>query len=223
MPVRPPRFHRDPDFIYVFRARVTAVAIGVGAAAMGLGLAIVNGVSGIGVLFTMLVSGLVGGLVARYLITGVIDTASTVLARTVLPSGRSTPYTRTYSYEQSLAARGDTPGAVRAYAEAIARYPDDPEPCFQVAELLARSGEARASAEHFVLGRTRAAGDRARELYATQRLIDLHLGPLADPGRALVELRRLIERFPGTREALAARTALARIKGAGGDAEPGAG
>ena len=56
--------------------------------------------------------------------------------------------------------------------------------------------------------------DRARELYTTQRLIDCFLGPLDDPGRARVELRRLSERFPGTREAQAALTALANLKAA---------
>lgn len=202
------------------RARLTAVAIGIGAAAMGYGLAIVNGVSGARMLFTIVASGLAGGLIARYLITGVIDVASTAIARAVLPTGRSTPYARAYSYEQSLAARGDLSGAVQAYAAAIAQHPDDPEPCFQVAELLARAGDARASAEHFAVGRRRAAGDRARELYATQRLIDLHLGPLADHGRALVELRRLIERFPGTPEAEAARTALTRLKSSASSSAP---
>ena len=42
--------------------------------------------------------------------------------------------------------------------------------------------------------------------------IHLHLGPLEDEGRALVEMRRLIDRFPGTVEADQARAALARIK-----------
>src|SRR5690349_6432829 len=44
------------------------------------------------------------------------------------------------------------------------------------------------------------------------KVIDLYLGPLKDEGRALVEMRRLIERFPGTKEADEARAALARIK-----------
>ena len=43
--------------------------------------------------------------------------------------------------------------------------------------------------------------NRSRELYATQRLIDLYLGPLGDDMRALVELRRLVERNTGVRQA----------------------
>jgi hypothetical protein len=51
------------------------------------------------------------------------------------------------------------------------------------------------------------------ERYVSQKLIDLYLGPLAGEGRALVELRRLIERHPGTREAEGARSAIAGLKG----------
>ncbi len=51
----------------------------------------------------------------------------------------------------------------------------------------------------------RLAGRATRELYATQRLADLYLGALGDDGRAMVELRRLVERFPGTREGDGAR------------------
>jgi hypothetical protein len=52
----------------------------------------------------------------------------------------------------------------------------------------------------------------AHELYVTQRLIDLYLGPLHNDIRVLVELRRLTERFPGTREADAAHRLLTRLK-----------
>ena len=47
---------------------------------------------------------------------------------------------------------------------------------------------------------------------SSNRLVDLLVGPLADPGRAMVELRRLIERHPGTTAASHARDALARLK-----------
>jgi len=44
--------------------------------------------------------------------------------------------------------------------------------------------------------------------------VDLHLGPLADEGKAMVALRRLIDGYPDTREAAEAREALARLKAA---------
>ena len=48
--------------------------------------------------------------------------------------------------------------------------------------------------------------------YAAQKIIDIHLGPGGDQGRALVELRRFITMFPDGREAEGARAAIARIK-----------
>ena len=53
-----------------------------------------------------------------------------------------------------------------------------------------------------------------RHRYASQKVIDVYLDSLKDDGRALVELRRLVEEHPGTREAEGARLAIARIKGA---------
>jgi hypothetical protein len=60
--------------------------------------------------------------------------------------------------------------------------------------------------------RLRKAADatRADELYATHRLVDLYLGPLGDESRAMSELRRLVERFPGTRDAEGAQAELNR-------------
>jgi hypothetical protein len=64
----------------------------------------------------------------------------------------------------------------------------------------------------FSEGRRLAGDDRSRELYATQRLIDLYLGPLKNDPRALVELRRLVDRFPNSREGKSAVDVLRRLK-----------
>ena len=49
-------------------------------------------------------------------------------------------------------------------------------------------------------------------VYATNRLISLYLGALADPGKAMGELRRLIDRYPASDVAVHARKALADLK-----------
>jgi hypothetical protein len=49
-------------------------------------------------------------------------------------------------------------------------------------------------------------------IYATHRLVDLYTGPLNEPGKALVELRKLIDRYPGSPAAENARVALAELK-----------
>jgi hypothetical protein len=162
-------------------------------------------------LFVALSAWAVGTFMKRFMTTVVEGTANLFL-RMVWPSGDSTPYEQTFSAEQAMAARGDMQGALKGYRLAMHRHPGDPVPRFRVAELLFRSDEPERAIAFFKEGRDLAGDDRSRELYATQRLIDLYLGPLGDDVRALVELRRLVERFPGTKEAAAARNVLLRMK-----------
>ena len=49
-------------------------------------------------------------------------------------------------------------------------------------------------------------------VYVTNRLVDLYTGPLGEPGKALGELRKLIDRYPGSAAAENARVALAALK-----------
>src|SRR5207237_1367155 len=51
-----------------------------------------------------------------------------------------------------------------------------------------------------------------QDIYATNRLVDLLTGPLGEPKRALVELRRLVERYPTSGAAAHARAAIARLR-----------
>ena len=207
---------RDADAIFRTYARVWAISLGVFFAFLGFPLGYLLGVRDFWILPFMLLCGVLGGYSIRRMISGVTDGVARGVARAVLPSGDTTPYAKTYSYEQSLAVRGDVAGALEAYEVAMLDNPTDPEPRVQAAELLMRStreADVMRAAELFREARRLAPeDDRARELYTTQRLIDCFLGPLDDPGRARVELRRLSERFPGTREAAAALIALARLK-----------
>ena len=52
----------------------------------------------------------------------------------------------------------------------------------------------------------------AQDIYVSNRLIDLLLGPLDQPRRALVELRRIADRYPSSNAAMHARTAIVTIK-----------
>ena len=141
----------------------------------------------------------------------------------IQPSGASTPYRAQYSYEESLAARGNVAGAIEAYERRLLELPHDADLLRRAAELCAGDGNdpARAAAIFRAL-RDIPAVAPGHALYASQRLIDLYRGPLNDDGRALVELRRLVETHPGTPAAAHAREAIRRIKGAG-SGEQGAG
>ena len=166
-----------------------------------------------------------GGLIVRlaiavcigYLATmGTIklsDAAGAVAKGFTLPSGDSTPYEQTFSYQEAMIMRGDITGALESYEAIIAEQPG----------LVAARLRA---AEHYVKGHRNPA--RAAELfrevrdmpgvpvrdavYSSSRLVDLYDGPLNEPGRAVVELRRIIEQFPGSDMARHARTALPALK-----------
>lgn len=146
------------------------------------------------------------------IMTVVPEGMANAFMRFIFPSGYSTPYEPTYSSEQALAARGDHAGALEAYDAAMRLRPMDPEPRFQAAELLFRSSTPEKAVRLFVQARRLSGRNRSRELNATQRLIDLYLGKLDDKPRARAELRQLVQRFPGTREAAAAQKLLDELQ-----------
>jgi tetratricopeptide (TPR) repeat protein len=170
------------------------------------------GASGVSLLLVIGAFIFVAAYTIRRIMTVVPEGMANAFVYLIWPSGRSTPYEPTYSNEQALAARGDYAGALEAYDEAMRLRPMDPEPRFQVADLLLRSATPEKAARYFVQGRRLSSGNRARELYATQRLIDLYLGKLHDRPRARAELRQLVKRFPGTREAAAAKKVLRELE-----------
>lgn len=167
---------------------------------------------GIWLYLFVLVAAVVIARSIRYLTTVIVDGTANAFLRMVWPTGNSTPYTPTYSMEESMVARGDVEGALAHYGAAMRLHPTDPELRFRVGELLFRSPSPAKAAMYFIEGRQLAGDNRGRELYATQRLIDLYLGPLGNPVAALVELTRLVDRFPGTREAESAAAMIARLK-----------
>jgi len=166
------------------------------------------GASGVPLVLIVVASMFVAGYTIRRIMTVVPEGMARGFMYLIWPSGSSTPYEPTYSNLQALAARGDHAGALEAYDEAMRLRPMDPEPRFQAAELLSKSSTPEKAVRLFVQARRLSGGNRSRELYATQRLIDLYLGKLDDRRRAHAELRQLVKRFPGTREAAAAEKVL---------------
>ena len=153
-------------------------------------------------------------LISMFAATRFAGGAGQMLARIVAPSGITTPYERTFSYQQALAIKGDVAGALESYEAVIAESPHDIEAHVQAAELYSSNGNAARAIELFRAVRTIPALSPAREIYVSNRLIDLYLGPASNDGRALVELRRLIERYPDTDTARRAREALGNLKAA---------
>ena len=165
--------------------------------------------------------GLACGAWVRWASMAFAHSAAEAVASFAFPSGRSTPYEASFSAHDARAAAGDVPGAIAAYEGTLREQPHNPVALRQAAELHARHGDVVRAVELFVTLR-RVGGTAEYEMYASQRLADLHLGPLDDEGRALVELRRIVERFPGTAQASGARLAIQRLKEARAAREHGA-
>ncbi len=128
-------------------------------------------------------------------------------------SGASTPYEEQYSYQQSLVMQGKVNEALASFEEAIARSPNDVELRVRAADLYAKEADgARRAGELLRETQKIPTISAGQDIYATNRLVDLLIGPLGEPRRALVELRRLIERYPTSGAAAHARAAIARLK-----------
>lgn len=159
-------------------------------------LAVLGGVVGAAVIFAGVA--LVGSLSAR-------------ATQAFLMPGGAARGPAVHSHAEALAAKGNLADASAAFDALRAEHGERASSLRAEADLhLAPGGDAIRARE--LLLRLRKAPDltRADELYATHRLIDLYLGPLSDDGRAMVELRRLADRFPGTPDAAGALAELER-------------
>ena len=128
--------------------------------------------------------------------------------------GSSTPYEEQFSQEQALVMQRDYAGALALYEQRIAAAPGDPRVRIAAADLYMTHGaNPKRAAELFREVQRAPALTAGNYVYVSNKLADLYLGPLQEPRRALVEFRRLIERYPGTTTAKHARMALANLKG----------
>jgi hypothetical protein len=154
---------------------------------------------------TMLVIGLIALVVVHGSSRGVMSF--------VAPSGGSTPSPDDYSYEKALLVRGKVDEALLALDVRLANRPDDPALCLFAADTYAREGRNPEKAERLYSRVREMEGASPEQDYrATNRLIDLYLGPLEDPARAEVELERIRLRHAGTTAAAHAEQALRTLR-----------
>jgi hypothetical protein len=117
-----------------------------------------------------------------------------------------------YSAVETLVVRGQFAAASEAYRERAQRPADRVEATIRRAALLAgplRQPEtALVELEALRHSRLPAADD----LRVGAALVELYERRLGDPGRAMAELRRLIDRHPGDRSVRRLRCALAELK-----------
>ncbi len=130
-----------------------------------------------------------------------------------VPSGNTTAYTPTYSHIEALEIKGDFDAAAAAWEAAIVEYPGHIITIVRAADFHLRTRKDPQTAfELYLKARALNTGTDDIRRYVQQKIVDLYLGPLDDENRAMMELRRLIDGFPGTREAESARAALSELK-----------
>ena len=117
-----------------------------------------------------------------------------------------------YSSIETLAIRGHHQAAAEAYAERARRPVERVEATLRRAALLAGplSQPESAAAELEAL-RSHQLSSR-EDFKVGLALVELHENRLNDPGRAMAELRRLIDRYPTAQGARRLRTALGALK-----------
>jgi hypothetical protein len=158
---------------------------------------------------------LIAAIIAAVLLLGLVvfmvtSAGETITKAFVNPGGAPRTADGT-SMAETIAMQGDMEGASASFEAIRAEHGETVASLRAEAELYA-GGRGDPERAKGLFQRMRRAVDVTRhdELYATQRLVDLYYGPLNAPDRAAAELRRIIERFPGTRDAEGAALALDR-------------
>ncbi len=188
-------------------------------------------VLGGGLLLTVVGLGIVGKLLmlagGALLVLGVVlfvvmrglamPAANALLTFLGFQSGSSTPLAKGYSHIEALTAQGRYREAAAAYRREIASDSKDVEAriqldaSLQLAQLLLKHLDDPAGAATCYREVRDLVPDEARTIGYSLRLVDLYRTRLAAPGRALVELRRLIDRFPESPQVVGARRELQEL------------
>ena len=164
-------------------------------------------VMGVATLFSLLEVALAGNLTpllaaglgwAVVLLYGVFEGAFSgrSAAALVLPSGKATPPVAQHSNIEAMAARGDYAGAAAAYRAALESDPGDVVAC----EKLGRLASAELRDYHLAVfayqEAARRSPDPRRQLGYRLLAAGILRDHLEDPGRTIVEYRRILDQWP---------------------------
>lgn len=152
------------------------------------------------------------GFIVRTLMWRIMFGSEKVV-RVMLEGGSSTPYTEQYSYQQTLVMQGRLDEALKSYEAIIAEPQSTTDVRIRAAELYVREAKNHKRASELLQEVLRHPGcTSGEEIYAANRLADLLSNHLGEPGKALVQLRRLADRYTGTPAGDRARDAIRALK-----------
>lgn len=135
------------------------------------------------------------------------------VATYVMEGGSSTPYQEQFSQMQALVMQEKYGEALDLFEHQIAMSPGEPRVRVAAADLYGKHGDnPKRAAELYREVQRIPNVASGHDIYATNKLADLYLGPLKEPGRALVEFRKLASRYPRSAAAKNAELAIANLK-----------
>jgi tetratricopeptide (TPR) repeat protein len=143
---------------------------------------------------------------------GILHRGAGVVAKLTLPSGDSTPSVNQHSNIQALVARGACAEAAAAYRDAIAADPQDLVACEQLAQLALRELKDWDLALFAVRQAEQRAPDARRGAGFALLAANICRDNLKDYGKTVVELRRVLARYPDVPNADALRAEIEELK-----------
>jgi hypothetical protein len=202
-----------PDAGVMMQISVRAMSVGALSFPIAFGLGILYGLPGGSLLAVIVLVPVAVGLITFRVLEWMLYRAQEGVSAVLEGTQGSTPYTPQNSYIQTMVMQGRLDDAMQEYEMLVADPQCTVDVRIRAAELHTREAKKHErAAELFREAIRHPACTPGQEQYAVNRLVDLLTGPLEQPGRALVELRRLADRYPNSAIGERARDALRILK-----------
>lgn len=146
------------------------------------------------------------------LYTRVIDPAGDAVGRILVPSGGSTPPVNQHSNIQAMEARGELRKAAEAYRAVIETEPEDIVACEKLGQLAFRELKDFGLAIWAYREADRRVNEPKRQLGYALIVAGIYRDNVQDTGKAIVEIRKVLERFPNAANAAHLRAELDELK-----------
>lgn len=119
-----------------------------------------------------------------------------IAGQILVPSGSSTPSVNQHSNIEAMEARGKYADAAKAYQDVIAAQPADLVACEKLGQLALRQLRDYPLAIFAYREAEKRSDEPARKLGYAMIVAGIYRDNLKDVGKALVELRRVVSRYP---------------------------
>ncbi len=150
----------------------------------------------------------------------VVEKVGSLVEGVLVPGGSSTPSVAQHSNIEALEMRGQYAEAAQAYRGVIAASPEDLVACEKLGQLALRQLKDYDTALWaYHQAEARAPDQRRRAGYALLAL-GIVRDNMKDTGRTVVEIRKLLERYPGMQNADALRREMDELKATLFEAQP---